>query len=550
MTSRAAIYARVSTDEQAQSVETQEREARRYAEARGWSIDEAHVYRDVGASGAEWLNRPELGRLMKDCARAPRPWDVLLVRDQDRIGRDAGRTMVAIESILDSGARVIEYSTGHEAQSDLMARGMIGFRGIFAQLERGMIAKRTRDAHLAMARQGRVTGGTVYGYRNVRSAEGVHHEIDDVQAEVVREVFTRRATGESVRRIAIDLNRRGLPSPHAGQRGTGSWSPSVLWTMLHNARYIGVIEWGKKRKGYRDGTRTRTAQAPTEVLRIEAPHLRLIPSELWTAVRALDEAPDTRAPKRRGKDPKHLLIGMAVCRNCGGRIAAHAGRWGSGPCSLYLCGSHRDRGDAVCPVTSRRPVAEVDGQVIEWLRTQYLTPSRIRRLVAAARAEMEAAAAAEVDTAEVARLTRELAKLEGELRRLGEALASGAGAMETVLGLVRDREARAKEARAELARVTAPAPSPGAVAWEAVEAEALARLGELQRLLTENIPEARRVLAEVLDGPIECGPSGPDRGAGWRITGRARTGISVVSPGGADDNTRAESEPFAIESPK
>lgn len=534
MTLRAAIYARVSTDEQAQSVETQEREARRYAEARSWTVSDAHVYRDIGASGAEWMNRPELGRLMKDAARTPRPWDVLLVRDQDRIGRDAGRTMTAIESILDAGGRVIEYSTGHEAQSDLMARGMIGFRGIFAQLERAMIAKRTRDAHLAMAKQGRVTGGMVYGYRNVRTPAGVHHEIDEAQAAIVREVFALRAAGDSPRRIGIELNTRGIASPHAGKRGTGSWSPSVIWTMLHNARYVGVVEWGRKRKGYRDGTRVRTNQAPAEVLRFERPELRIISDEVWQAVRARDEATEPGSPKRRGKAPKHLLVGLAVCRACGGRIAAHAGRWGSSPCSLYLCGAHRDRGDAVCRETTRRPAAEVDAQVIEWLRTQYLTPVRVRRLVAAARAEMEAAAAAEVDTAEVARLTREVTKLEGELRRLGEALASGAGALDTVLGLVRDREARLKLARAELARLTAPAPSATAVAWDAVEAEAMARLADLQQMVAANIPEARKVLVEVLDGPIVCGPSGPDRGALWRLTGRARTGINVVSPGGVE----------------
>ena len=246
---RAAIYARVSTDEQANSIETQEREGRRFAEARGWHV--AEVYRDEGASGAEWVNRPEIGRLLRDVDRKPRPWDVLLVRDQDRLGRDAARTVLAIATVLDAGARVIEYSTGHEAQSDPMARMMVSVRGAFGELERAMIAKRTRDAHQSMARQGRVTGGRVYGYRNVRSDAGVHHEVDPDQANVVRDLFERHAAGESVRALAHDLNRRGIPSPHSRHAGAETWSPSVLHAMLHNGRYLGRIEWGKKRKGYK-----------------------------------------------------------------------------------------------------------------------------------------------------------------------------------------------------------------------------------------------------------------------------------------------------------
>jgi len=120
---RAALYVRVSTDEQSQSAETQETEARRYCDRHGWTV--ADVYRDVGASGAEWQTRPEIARLLVDVVAHPRPWDVVVVRDQDRIGRDMGRTVLAIEKMLNAGARVIEYSTGREATSDPLARAQL-----------------------------------------------------------------------------------------------------------------------------------------------------------------------------------------------------------------------------------------------------------------------------------------------------------------------------------------------------------------------------------------------------------------------------------------
>lgn len=53
---RAVIYVRVSTDEQAQSAETQEAAARAWCERAGHAIVE--VVRDIGYSGAEWIERP------------------------------------------------------------------------------------------------------------------------------------------------------------------------------------------------------------------------------------------------------------------------------------------------------------------------------------------------------------------------------------------------------------------------------------------------------------------------------------------------------------
>jgi DNA invertase Pin-like site-specific DNA recombinase len=63
---KAAIYARVSTNNQGQDVTMQTRELQKYAEARGWSI--TGEYLDRGVSGAK-DRRPELDRLMTDAKR-------------------------------------------------------------------------------------------------------------------------------------------------------------------------------------------------------------------------------------------------------------------------------------------------------------------------------------------------------------------------------------------------------------------------------------------------------------------------------------------------
>jgi site-specific DNA recombinase len=58
---KAAIYARVSTlrQAQAQTIEQQVSRLRTYVQQQGWSLDEAHIFRDDGYRGAS-LNRPGL----------------------------------------------------------------------------------------------------------------------------------------------------------------------------------------------------------------------------------------------------------------------------------------------------------------------------------------------------------------------------------------------------------------------------------------------------------------------------------------------------------
>ena len=65
----AAIYARKSTEQAGiaddqKSVARQVDHARRYAIAKGWTVDDAHIYVDDGISGAEFANRPGSLRLM------------------------------------------------------------------------------------------------------------------------------------------------------------------------------------------------------------------------------------------------------------------------------------------------------------------------------------------------------------------------------------------------------------------------------------------------------------------------------------------------------
>ena len=71
---RVAIYARVSTTRQAQAqtIEQQLDRLRAAVTEHGWRLDEQHIYRDDGYSGAG-LSRPGLDRLRDHAALAEHP---------------------------------------------------------------------------------------------------------------------------------------------------------------------------------------------------------------------------------------------------------------------------------------------------------------------------------------------------------------------------------------------------------------------------------------------------------------------------------------------
>src|SRR5467141_3604649 len=90
-----------------------------------------------------------------------------------------------------------------------------------AELERAKASQRTRDTLQLKAQRGYVTGGTVFGYRNVPVfGEGncrshVIREVREDEAVTVRQIFQMATDGKGLRTIAITLNAQGIRSPRA-----------------------------------------------------------------------------------------------------------------------------------------------------------------------------------------------------------------------------------------------------------------------------------------------------------------------------------------------
>ena len=83
---RAAIYARRSTEHQEASIPVQLEEARGYIALNGWALVEEHVYVDDALSRAEYKKRPQLYAMLNEAEKRDRGFDVIVLRDVDRLG--------------------------------------------------------------------------------------------------------------------------------------------------------------------------------------------------------------------------------------------------------------------------------------------------------------------------------------------------------------------------------------------------------------------------------------------------------------------------------
>jgi site-specific DNA recombinase len=130
---RVALYARVSTQRQAQSqtIDQQLRRLEAHVRERGWAVAPQHVYRDEGASGAD-LNRPGLDALRDRAALAD--LDVVVITAPDRLARRYLHQALVLEELAEHGCRVefVERPMSEDPNDQLLLQ----IRGAVAEYER------------------------------------------------------------------------------------------------------------------------------------------------------------------------------------------------------------------------------------------------------------------------------------------------------------------------------------------------------------------------------------------------------------------------------
>lgn len=541
----AAIYARKSTEQNVvddqKSTRRQIEHAREYAARKGWAVSEDHIFDDDGISGAEFAKRPGFLRLMNALGRRA-PFQVLIVSELSRLGREQFETNFALKKLAEAGVRTFAYMDDREVILDsAVDRFLLAAVNFGAELEREKASLRSHDKARQQFLAGHVTGGVVFGYDNVKvsASDGRHSHVErrvnDEEAAVVRRIFELRAAGVGQVRIARALNTEGAraPQPRGDGRARG-WAASTVREILFREMYRGRLVWNRQRKRTAWGREQHTDRPTGEWLHRDAPALRIVSDVLWhEAHRQLardrheyDRVTGGKRQGRKDRDSKYLLVGFARCGVCGGGMHVRTRSTTKGRRTFfYACTNHYNK--QACSHQEVWPLEAIDQAVLMAIGGDVLQPEAIEDVVKAARAMFDASQADD----QTAVLQCELEQLETEQARVADAIANG-GRFPVLMAKLEATERRRKELTALLVK-DAPAPQPPS--WREIERRVRQSLTDWRALLLGDVAHARDAFRKLLSGAIRFTPFDAECGRGVRFDGRigleAVLGGSVVTNG-------------------
>ena len=520
---RAAILCRKTNQQEAtgdeKSVALQERECRALIERNGWELADGHLYVEDEVSGALMTpeGRPELFRLLAACEAKQRPFDVVVVTHEDRIGRDTFRSSMVIMRIIESGVRLVSVASGERRLDNPTDELLLAISGFTGSIERHSVSRRVRAKAFDSVRRGHAMASRAFGYDSVDVAGHKELRVNAGQAEVVRWMFDLCQQGYGIRRIAHRLNEQ-----HGGPQ---RWGATGVRDILKNEIYIGQVIYGRTRNEMRKGVKRKVAVPEAEWVRIERPELRIVPQPLWDAAQARKAAtfatyrqtPDGRLsgkPERSALASQYLLAGMLRCGVCGGKLISlkQRGRKTGQFYLYYVCWRSQSRGATVCPSRRMVPMERLHDMVVTIFQEDILIPPRLEQVIRdlARGHEHGPARAAEVRRA----LEANLRRVDGRIANLTEAVAAG-GEVKSLIAAIKTAEREQQDIRGRLEH--ADGLQKAAAAWDvsAYREKVMALLEDWQGALKAAPQIARQILRKLLVSDIVVTPKQDAYGGRW-----------------------------------
>ena len=521
---RALLYVRVSKEDM--RAETQLSGGKESIRAEGWECI-SEIVDDDGTTSKrrEFQKRSGLAKMLN--AAKDRAFDVLVVRDETRLGGDMARVSLVLSDLNDYGVKVWCFKSREFLQTDrAIDRFVVMARNLASELEREKAAERTHDAFIARAQQGLSTGGGLFGYRNVGADKQRRPEVDPEQLPLALDIARRFADGEGLRSLSRSLNEQGIPSP------TGKlWCHSALYTWLKNPKIHGDGgTYNTTAQGiYKHGTQQPREDRPEEQ-HVEHPWPRLLPPDLSERVKGrMTQVKRSGRVGGRGSGVTYLLGSKTVarCGDCGGPIwASRNTRRGKERVKAYGCG-HRHDGRSKCDNGLWQCHDEVDAAVRRYLLEQVLTESVVTEIAEAVRRRFDAhrgEAPAKVDA-----LRQQARQLQAEVARATERLFDvGETIPKTFMRSIADREQRLDALNVEIAQLEA-APKAIGAELDKIETEARRRLRDLQNLFASDAPSARAALQSLLETPLTLTPEVHGDRRVYRVQGALALGRFLMS---------------------
>ena len=325
----AVIYARYSSDSQSeQSIEGQLRVCQQYAKNNNILIVDTYI--DRAMTGTNDL-RPDFQRMIKDSNK--KQWDYVLVYKLDRFSRDKFEMAMHKKTLKDNGIKLVSACENiPEGPEGIILESLLeGMTEYYSAELSQKVLRGLNESYI----KGQFTGGyALYGY-DVIDKKNV---INQNEAEIVKEIFNRFASGETGKSIRDNMIARGKRT-----KSNYYVNEKKIYKIIGDSKYKGkVIHNGK----------TYTNIIP-----------RIIDDETWQKVQYIR---DGNKHKQGAKKEKFnfLLSGKLICVDCGSFLVGESGTSETGEMHRYYTCMTRRRRKKPCELKSIKK---------EWLEDQVFT---------------------------------------------------------------------------------------------------------------------------------------------------------------------------------
>lgn len=416
---QARVYLRCSSARQESSLATQltwaiaaaaERGIRLHATLEDLDYMKKHrlskykdLYVDDAISGTR-SKRPGFDALLQDL-KADRSISHLLVFKRDRLGRPRKAIhMMVVEEELQAEGIVIVTSDGTidpaatgPAQCAQSMMSLFGFHesGEFSR----KLSERVLLTHIALASKGYSTGGRApYGFgRFLERPDGTFEEIprgrkvkernchvrlrvnDPQKIQIWIRILEWLEAGWSVKRVANELNKLGIPTPSAGEKRhddgvehevSGVWQDSTILAIAKNPIITGVKQYGRFAEGvhyrlgphgirpvgedevHKSGAGRIIENDPAICIRAESGGGTLFDPERWKRLQDdLASRGTSQRAKRRAADPAAYPLTsfvFDVTDGCGGVMHGVVRKDRGADKPLYRCSIYMKTQGAKC----------------------------------------------------------------------------------------------------------------------------------------------------------------------------------------------------------
>lgn len=279
--------------------------------------------------------------------------ETVLVKDLSRLGRHRTQTALFIDHLHQNNVKVYSVTEGIDTSNendDLL----IGFKQIYNDFYAKDIGRKIRTGINQKQKKGLVINLPM-GYYKDKLTDNVL--IDEMAADIVREVFRLFLEGYGLSAIAREMNSRGVKSPeYYSHRRIGAqrtemckkflWAQTTVKRLLTNEIYTGVLVNHKTVTNKIN--KTKTVIPEEERYRHEGFVPAIIDKQEFDKVKAVIDSRKQSPVRAKNGAIIHRYSGLIKCAECGAiLIAKWRGKEGSRYVE-YTCNSNHRYGKQYC----------------------------------------------------------------------------------------------------------------------------------------------------------------------------------------------------------